>query len=114
LQGQQATQACIYDYQLGSSGNSNLPTCGAGCGCSACAAPYAQCATTAGCIPIVECAGSHGCTDSYSCYKMGCAGVIDAVGLGSLTGSVADSAMRCMTGSACQLSCPQPVPLDRG
>jgi hypothetical protein len=82
-------------------------TCGPGCNCTLCTAPFATCLSDDGCLAILECAEKFECTTDASCYSPStCQPEIDQWGGPSgYSMSLFDSAAACSPANGCQLEC---------
>lgn len=110
--GQQATNTCFNLSFQGDAG-AYYAYCGAGCGCNYCPSSYAQCQNTPNCSAFLTCANQV-CKSAADCYKLGCAGYIDAVGgLGSPGAAVMDSALSCLYSAGCSPACATAIPITQ-
>lgn len=86
-------------------------TCGPGCNCMVCTAPFATCLSDDGCLAIFECAEKFGCTSDTGCYSPStCQPLIDQWGGHSgYSMTLFDSAATCSLARGCQLECLPPT-----
>jgi hypothetical protein len=106
--GSAATNACFNS----SFSRSSVDPCSAKCGCSFCAADYAECLSTPYCISFLSCAGQN-CKTVDDCYRLGCSGIIDAAGGLSSTAvrTVMNNTLSCLANNSWCGCAPPPVPL---